>query len=84
MITDIEKTVKDIIKKSIDVKIPIDEIGTEDDLLNVGLTSRNFLKLVVGIETEWGFEFDDEFLNFNKLRTLKDISAYIEKRVDKN
>jgi acyl carrier protein len=82
MNTDIEKTIKEIIKKSVNAEISMDKIRPNDDLGNLGMTSRNFLKVVVEIENEWEFEFDDEFLNYDKLRTLKDISAYIKTKIN--
>lgn len=77
----IEVQIKDIIKKSINHNIPNDELNGNDDLALFGVTSKNFLKVIVAIETEFGLEFEDEYLDFAKLRNIKNLTDYVQSRM---
>lgn len=74
-----ETKLRSIIENNIDLIVPIDDIGTEDDLSVLGINSVSFIKLVVEIEQEFDIEFEDDSLDFNNLKTIKDINDYIEK-----
>lgn len=77
----IEVQIKDIIKKSINHNIPNDEFNGNEDLALFGVTSKNFLKVIVAIETEFGLEFEDEYLDFAKLRNIKNLTDYVQSRM---
>jgi len=79
--TDVENKIRSIIGDNIDLIVPIDSIGLEDDLSGLGVNSVSFIKMVVAIETEFGFEFDDDSLDFNNFKTIGDLSSYINKRL---
>lgn len=56
----------------------ISTIKPDDDLSSFGVNSVNFIKLVVAVEEEFGFEFDDEQLDFNNFKTINGIVEYIK------
>jgi acyl carrier protein len=49
----------------------------KEDTLDNELNSINFIELIVGIETEFNIEFDDEYLEFGKLSSISAITDYI-------
>jgi acyl carrier protein len=59
----------------------VDKIGLNDSLVELGLNSVEFIKLIVIIEKEFEFEFDDDRLDYNKFSTLRDLVEYIESRI---
>jgi acyl carrier protein len=65
----------------------IDEFEIEEGALDLdahlvddlGIESLDFVDIVVTIEKEFGFKVKRE--EFTEVRTLKDLYAYIEKRI---
>lgn len=62
-------------------KEEIKNLDEHDNLLEVGINSIDFVKLVVLIEEEFDMEFDDDFLDFSKLNKFGDVVAYIEEQI---
>ena len=56
-------------------------ITMDENLKNIGFNSLIFVKLVVSIEDTFQFTFDDEMLDYNRFKTLRDISDYIQARI---
>lgn len=56
-------------------------ITMDENLENIGFNSLIFVKLVVSIEDTFQFTFDDEMLDYNRYKTLQDISDYIQARI---
>ena len=56
-------------------------ITMDENLKNIGFNSLIFVKLVVSIEDTFQFTFDDEMLDYNRYKTLRDISDYIQARI---
>ena len=83
MSQEIEARVRELIKEVVELTVPIEEVGIEDDLMNLGMDSINSIKVIVAIEEEFGFEFDDEDLNFENFRNIRKLVSYIESRVQK-
>lgn len=83
MSQEIEAKVRELIKEVVELTVPIEEVGIEDDLMNLGMNSINSIKVIVAIEEEFGFEFDDEDLNFENFRNIRKLVSYIESRVQK-
>jgi acyl carrier protein len=46
------------------------------------LDSITFIKIVVALEGEFGFEFDDEMLLITKFPTVKSMIEYVESKVN--
>lgn len=55
------------------------EISVEDTLEDLGINSLAFIRIIIEIEEKYGFEFDDEDLNYQKFKYVKDVIEYIEK-----
>lgn len=79
---EIEKKVRGILKESLPTSVSLDNIGSEDLLGEVGINSVDFVKIVVGIEAEFEFEFNDADLNFTQYDTIQKMVSYIESRVN--
>ena len=45
------------------------------------MTSIDFVKIVIEIETEFNIEFEDEKLQFSEFPTIQSLIDYVEKRV---
>jgi len=48
-----------------------------DDLTKLGMTSITFIKMIVDMEEEFGFEFEDEALDYNKFTSLDLLCSYM-------
>lgn len=48
-----------------------------DDLTKLGMTSISFIKMIVKLEEEFGFEFEDEALDYNKFTSLNLLCSYM-------
>lgn len=56
-----------------------DEIGLDSKLVDLNLNSISFIKMVVALESEFDFEFEDNFLDLNKFPKINNLLEYIEK-----
>lgn len=61
----------------------IDRCNEDSSLVDIQVNSIAFISLVVAIEGEYDFEFDDEMLLIGKFNTLSDIAKYILEKVAK-
>lgn len=52
-----------------------DEMTLVDDLAFDSLT---FVQMVLMLETAYNIKFDDEYINIEKLKTVKDVAEYIQ------
>ncbi|MGX5556805.1 phosphopantetheine-binding protein [Bacillus cereus] len=77
----IETTLKEILKRELELTDQIDQLQLKDSLASIGLSSVSFIKLVIAIETQFDFEFEDEDLNYKVFQTLQDVVNYVEKRI---
>lgn len=62
--------------KEEDVK---DTLQLKDDL---SMDSMAFVNMVVAIENIYGFDFDDEYISYEKLKTVKDVGDYIQFKLE--
>mgnify|MGYP004437679629 CR=1 FL=1 len=82
------KNIKDIIvniisKNVVETGEEIIELNMDDKLIDIGLNSLSYVKSIVEIENEFGFEFDDEDLDFREIESIKDIYDKIIEYLDK-
>ncbi len=77
----IESEVRDIIMENAELTIPIEQVGNEDDLMSLGMDSINSIKVILAIEQEFGFEFQDDELNFENFLNIKKLALCIESRI---
>lgn len=74
---------KEIVLRNIDrEQLPDERLDFDVDLKTIGIKSIQFMKLIVAIEQEFDFEFDDEGLLAENYYCLNDIAAYIGSRVE--
>lgn len=52
----------------------------QDSILADLIDSVTFVKMVVGLESEFDFEFEDEMLAVSKFPTANDLVDYVEKK----
>lgn len=82
-ISDIQNKVFAAIYSTISEKIT-GEVSLDTDFTSIGMDSITFIKTVVAIEGEFGFEFDDEMLAITNLPTVKSMIEYVETKVAMN
>lgn len=75
---EIESKIISIMKENMDFDA---SVSVSDRIESLGINSISFIKIVVQIETEFGFEFEDDDLNYNVFQTLKDLVVYIKDKV---
>ena len=59
----------------------IGDITLETELASAGVDSITFIKIVVALEGEFNFEFDDEMLLITAFPTIKSMIDYVESKV---
>lgn len=57
------------------------DITLETELSNINIDSITFIKIVVALENEFDFEFDDDMLAIIKFPTIKSLITYIESMI---
>lgn len=67
--------IQDNLAEKIDVKL-------EDKLQGLDINSITFIQIIVALESEFDFEFEDEKLSFTEYPTIKDMVDYIINRTD--
>ena len=77
----IQKKALSIIESNLEAKIT-DEISLDTDFTSIGVDSITFIKVIVALEVEFDFEFDDEMLLITKFPTIKTMVEYIESKVN--
>lgn len=75
-IEDIEMVIRRIIQNAIDTPTLAKGFGRHEDLFTYGLNSVSFIKIIVGIENEYDFEFEDIILVGEGFNTLNCFIEY--------
>ncbi|QUI23838.1 diaminopimelate decarboxylase [Vallitalea pronyensis] len=78
----IELKVKNILGSVIQFQTDIEKINVEDDLFSLGMDSMNILKVIIEIESEFDFIFNDDELTADNFRQIKCIAENIERRIE--
>lgn len=74
-----QKKVFEIIVSTIESVIG--DVTLETELAGAGVDSITFIKIVVALEGEFDFEFDDEMLLITAFPTIKSMIDYVESKV---
>ncbi|WP_339256973.1 phosphopantetheine-binding protein [Paenibacillus sp. FSL P2-0136] len=77
----IKGSVLSILKRNLELGEE-EPLELDDDLLLLGINSINFIRIVVDFETEFGFEFGEEELDYNLFRTAGKLIEYIEHKLE--
>ena len=56
---------------------PYIELDEKKKLVDLGIDSLSFVKIVIEIEVFFVIKFNDEDLNYDKLNTLDDVCNYV-------
>jgi len=72
----IQKKAYDVIISAIDSKIA--NVTLDSELTSVGIDSVTFIDIVMALEAEFRFEFDDEMMLITVFPTIKSIIEYVE------
>ena len=75
---EISRRIVEIIKVNTECS---NEISENSLLCDLEMTSIDFVKIVIEIETEFNIEFEDEKLQFSEFPTVQSLIDYVEKRV---
>ncbi|NLA83679.1 MAG: acyl carrier protein [Clostridiales bacterium] len=80
--TDVQKKAFEIITSGLDIQENQGayDISPDSELTAIGIDSTKFINMVVALENEFGFEFDDENLLVSKFPTIKSIIDYVESK----
>lgn len=57
-----------------------ESLSDEDNLVENGLDSLNFVKLIVDLEEEYGVTIEDEELLIENFNSVKDIVKYLREK----
>ena len=69
------QVIKDNLPENLDVK-------PEDKLQDLEINSITFIQIIVALESEFDFEFEDEKLLFTEFSAIKDMINYVISRTD--
>jgi acyl carrier protein len=82
---EIKLKLQDIIRKNMQIaESSLEEFDLEDQIAAIGINSIGFVRIVVAIETEFDFEFDDDYLDPTIFQSINDIIEYIMVNVNKD
>ena len=80
-IDEVEFKVRSIISLNSNQSCSVNEIQIDDNLKIWGVDSINFVKILVALEKEFKFTFDDDHLNLESLSTVNEIVSYIKANI---
>ncbi|HEX3043685.1 MAG TPA: phosphopantetheine-binding protein [Bacillota bacterium] len=78
---DVEARVRKVFKEVLGNPVRLEELGSEQNLNDLGITSVNFIKIILVLEDEFNIQFEDEDLKFEELNTLQRVTAYVESKL---
>lgn len=79
---DIELKVREIINENLDLNKSIFKIEFSENLQSCGMNSLSAIKVIVGIEAEFYFEFRDEDLVYENFCSIEKLTMYIMSRLE--
>lgn len=80
MSNQVEAVVRKILKENVKSSINFDELGVDQSLSDIGFNSVDFVKVAVGMESEFEFELGDDELNFSQFDSIKIIVEFVERK----
>ncbi len=82
MVSNFSAKLKELIVKNVRRKITPDDIKDDSDLINdLKCDSALLIQLVIDIENEFQFEFDDDYLGLDTLEKYSDLRNYVSSRI---
>lgn len=77
-----EEVSKQVLKAVQEVAGDAIEIKMNTEFKSIGLDSLSFVKVVVTLEDELDFEFDDEYLDYKEFDTVEDLCECVWKMME--
>lgn len=74
-----EAIIKELIEKTVGDVEEFGDFGLDDNLADFGISSLNFIKILVAIEDEFNIEFEDEELEFENFNTIRKLVNSLNK-----
>lgn len=68
--------------KEINPDIDTGDLTLDSEIKEIGFDSIMFISLIVAIESEYDFEFRDEFLDMNRMKTIKEIIKNLREHIE--
>ena len=75
----IEVKIKEFLKENLEPEKDIEKIGLDDDLVDQGMNSIKFLKLIVALEETFDIDIDEDQYSIENFRTINSLISTIEK-----
>lgn len=77
-----EGRLKQMIIRNAAISLSEDDIGSETDLVNdLGFDSVQVMRFLTEVETEFGFEFDDDYLSLEILGRYKKLKDAVDEKM---
>lgn len=77
-----EGRLKQMIIRNAAISLSEDDIGSETDLVNdLGFDSVQVMRFLTEVETEFGFEFDDDYLSLEILGKYKKLKDAVDEKM---
>jgi acyl carrier protein len=73
-----EEKVRLILNEICKINSSTKNLKLDDDIFEVGVDSISFIKVVLKLEEEFNVKFEDDNLDYNKFRTIKQLVDYLE------
>jgi len=80
----IKTKIREILNKSIDLAVSIDIINDNDRLVDFGMDSMGFIRVITCIEEEFQIEFEVETMLVSNFETINHFFDYIKKMLEGN
>jgi amino acid adenylation domain-containing protein len=81
-LNNIQKKAFEIIVSNLNLQIT-ESISLETEFVDTNVNSITFVQIVVGLEDEFNFEFDDEKLMIKEFTTIRSMIEYVELEISK-
>jgi len=78
----IRQEILEVIASNISFKVW--DITSETTFMDAGVDSITFIEMIVSIENEFFFEFEEEMICFTAFPTILSMVEYAESKIDEN
>ena len=76
---DLIAKMKEVLKEK--MSVDMDEVGEETDFVDYGISSQQYIQMLVTFENEFDIEFEEDELNINTLYNFNMIVECIENKL---
>lgn len=79
---EIQNNIKEVLKKYVHKQESMQNIKADDSLLELGINSISFIKIIVQLENVFDIEFPEKDLKSKSFDSLNDIAVYVESKLN--